>query len=49
MHEIEIFADSKPIDDQSRVHCRVLKINLKDAVEIWVDDKLIFESGEWIK
>jgi len=44
MPNIEIFADSEPVTDETRKHCRLWQGTNWQFVEIWVDDKLVFET-----
>jgi hypothetical protein len=41
---IEVFADSEPIDDKTRLHCRIFKSHAYQHLEVWVDDKLVWEA-----
>ena len=46
MPNIEIFADSEPVKDETRKHCRLWQGTNWQYVEIWVDDKLVYRTPE---
>lgn len=42
--DIEVFADHKPITDETRAKCRVFRESGFKNVEVWVNDHLVYES-----
>jgi hypothetical protein len=44
--DIEVFADHKPITNETRRRCRVFRESGFENVEVWINDRLVYRSEE---